>query len=152
MTQDEPQMPADLLELRIFTIADHAVVAPDGKLYMNGGGVDRLFMQSFPGATTPLSLVIRFRVPWGMTSQPIPFEVRLLDADRNSIIPGPLAGGNLEVGRVPGQRPGDELAAMVAFNFAGVPIANEGTVFFHLSVDHKELAVLPLKIERPPGS
>jgi hypothetical protein len=150
MTQREPQLPQDRFEVLIFTLADHAVTAPDGKLYMNGGGVDILRQPTIPGQMQALSLVMRIRVPWGMTSQPIAFEVLVLDADRNPINPGPLTGGQFEVGRNPGQRPGDELATMEAFTFQGLPIEREGTIYFHLSVDGEERAIIPLKIVRAP--
>lgn len=142
----------DRLELRIFTLADHAVVPPDGKLYMNGGGVDRMGLQQIPGGLGPLTLAIRVRVPWRMTSDKLPLLVRILDADRNPVGPDPLIQAEAEVGRPPGLRPGDELGVNLVVQLTGYPVQAEGTFFFHVTAADQLLGVLPLKIVKlAPG-
>jgi hypothetical protein len=142
----------DELIVRIFTLADHATVPPDGKLYIAGGGVDQMFVPQLPGGLGSLALAIRIRVPWHKTSESLTFLVRALDADRKPIGPDPIVSAAVEVGRAPGQRPGDEFAINLAIPLTGFPVQTEGTIFFHLSVAGTALAVLPLKVRRFPNT
>ena|SRR3712207_2376658 len=144
------EMPDDRLEVRIFTIADHAVFAPDGKLYMNGGGIEIMRVQQLPGPLGPSSLALRLRFPWNATSETHRIVVRALDADRKPVGPDPVLEARAEVGRAPGQRPGDEIGVNLAVALTGLPvqIPDGGTVYFHLSVDDQPLSILPLKLRR----
>lgn len=99
----------------------------------------------------PLSLAIRVRVPWHLTSEPLTLVVRVVDADRKPVGPDPIVSAEVEVGRMPGQRAGDELTINLAIPLTGFPIQTEGTIFFHLSVADSALAALPLKIRRFPS-
>ncbi len=138
------------LVVRIFALADHAAVPPDGKLYINGGGVDQMFIPVLPGALGPLSLAIRVRVPWHLTSEPLTLIIRALDADRKPLGPDPIVSAEVEVGRAPGVRAGDEVAVNLAIPLTGFPVQTEGTIYFHLQVADKALAMLPLKVRRFP--
>ena len=138
----------DRLEIRIFTLADHVATPPDGKMYISGGGVDQTFLPEMPGALGPLSLAIRFRVPWNMTSERIPVEVRALDSDLKPVGPDPLLQADIEVGRPPGTRPGDEIGVQLAVPLTGFPVQQEGSIHFHLIIGGKTLGVLPLKVQR----
>lgn len=138
----------DELELRVFTLADHAVVPPDGKLYMNGGGVDQMYLPEIPGTLGSLSLAIRVRIPWRMTSELLHVQVRALSDDREPVGPDPVLDANAEVGRPPGLRPGDENCLALAIPLTGFPVEREGTINFHLNLGDRLLGVLPLKIRR----
>jgi hypothetical protein len=145
----EGEVARDELEVRIFTLADHVAGPPDGKLYINGAGVDTLNLPQIPGAiNVPLGLAVRIRIPWRMTSDTLPFQLQILDADRNPVGPGTLLEGNAEIGRAPGQRPGDESGINIALTLTGFPIEQEGTVYFHLRAGGQLLGVLPLKIRQ----
>lgn len=137
-------------EVRIFTLADHAVGPPDGKLYIAGAGVDQMFVPQVPGALGPLYLAIRVRIPWGRTGEPLPVRIQALDADRRPVGPDPLLQADLEVGRAPGQRPGDEIGVNLAIGLNGFPVQAEGTIYFHLSVADQPLGSLPLRVRRLP--
>src|SRR5205807_9655081 len=105
-----------------------------------------------PGGLGPLSLAIRIRVPWRMTSDTVPLLVRVLDGDRNPMGPDPLVQGEVEVGRPPGLRPGDELGVNLVVPLTGYPVQAEGTMFFHVTVANQLLGVLPLRVQRlAPG-
>jgi hypothetical protein len=145
-------VPEDPIEVRVFTLADHAVVAPDGKLYMNGGGVAQQFLRQLPGPLGPLSLALVVRLPWHMTSDSVKIAVRALDADRNAVGPDPVFDADAEVGRAPGQRPGDEITLALAVPLGGyeVRLPSESTVYFHLIVNGEPLTRLPLKLRRLP--
>jgi Family of unknown function (DUF6941) len=144
-------IPGEHPEVRMFVVADHAATAPDGKLYLNGAGVDQVLVaESARRLPTPLYLAIRIRVPWHMTSETLRLRVRALDADRRPFGPDPLVDGQMEVGRAPGARPGDELAFNVAVQVSGMPVPEAGPIHFHLELAGHVLAVLPLKINVRP--
>jgi hypothetical protein len=146
-----PAIPGEQPEVRMFVIADHATTAPDGKLYLNGAGIDQVIVQeSARRLPAPLYLAIRIRVPWHMTSESLRLRVRALDADRRPFGPDPLVDGQMEVGRAPGARPGDELAFNVAVQIAGLAVPQAGPIHFHLELADRVLAVLPLKINLRP--
>ena len=136
----------DRLLLRVFTLADHAAVSPDGKLYMNGGSVAQMAVQNLPGPLGPLWLAIAIRVPWQMTSEPLTMRLRVLDADRNPIGQDPAVSVDFEVGRPPGVRAGDEISVPFAVALGGFQVPGEMSVYFHLSVADQLLGVLPLKV------
>jgi hypothetical protein len=142
----------DSPEIRMFVIADHAVQAPDGKLYLNGAGIDQILLPSVPGTLPgPLYIALRIRVPWRMTSESLRLRIRALDADRVPFGPDPIVEGQMEVGRAPGARAGDELAINLAVQIAGLPVPQVGTMHFHLELADELLGVLPLKINVRPG-
>ena len=125
-------------EVRMFVIADHAVMAPDGKMYLNGAGIDQVVLPSTPGhLPAPLYIAVR---------------IRALDADRRPFGPDPIVDGQMEVGRAPGARPGDEMAVNLAVPIAGLPIPRPGTMHFHLELAERILGVLPLKINVRPAT
>jgi hypothetical protein len=141
-------------EVRMFVIADHAVLAPDGKLYLNGAGIDQVWIPAVPGhLPTPLYIAVRIRVPWHLTSESLHLRIRGLDADRVPFGPDPLVDGQMEVGRPPGARAGDEIAVSLAVPIAGLAVPQAGTVHFHLELADQVLGILPLKINvRPSGA
>jgi hypothetical protein len=138
----------DRLLLRVFTLADHAAVSPDGKLYLNGGSVSAMTVPQLPGPLGPLWLAILIRVPWHLTSEPLTMRLRVLTADRQSIGPDPAATAQFEVGRPPGARPGDELYVPFAIALGGFQVPAEGSIYFHLAVGEQLLGVLPLKVHQ----
>lgn len=141
------EMAAEQPEVRMFVVADHAAAAPDGKLYLNGAGIDQVVvLESARRLPSPLYLAIRVRVPWHMTSESLRLRVRALDSDRRPFGPDPLVDGQMEVGRAPGARPGDELAFNVSVQISGLAAPDSGPIHFHLELADQLLAVLPLKI------
>jgi hypothetical protein len=143
--------------IRIFTIADHGVMASDGKLYLNGAGIETITVVIPESPLPPLYVVGRIAVPYQLTSEPHRITLRLLDADRNPVLsppsPDPIMDITGETGRPPGTRPGDEVCLQFAFGLLGVPVPAQSRVFFHLAVDGRPLGVLPLRVLRPltPG-
>jgi hypothetical protein len=140
------QIADDNLKVRILTLADHAVVAQDQKIYINGGGVAQMGIPEFPGQLGPLWLAIRLHIPWNMTSDSTTLRIRVLDADRNPVGPDPIVEGNMEMGRAPGLRPGDENPFNLAVPLIGFPVQAQGVLYFHLIIGSETVGVLPLKV------
>jgi hypothetical protein len=141
----------DRIEVRIFTLCDHATVPPDGKIYMNGAGVNQIFLAQMPGPLRALFLVVRLSIPWHMLGEPHTMRIRALDPDRNPVGPtDPLLTTPFELGRPPGHRPGDESAINVCAELGGLQVDRPKTIHFHLEVDEDPISSLPLKIAQMP--
>src|SRR5688500_2783040 len=86
------------LSIDYMLLCDGAQVV-GGKLYVLGGGWDRLAFPEYP-QTIPVGVAMGVRVPWTETNRQHSFSIRALtsDADRELF---QLAGG-FEMGRPPG--------------------------------------------------
>lgn len=154
---EEATLPAqDTLRVHIFVLADHAASSTDQKLYINGAGVHGLIMPNLPGSImTPLSLVIRVHVPYLDATDPHHVRVRILDEDQQPIGPDPIADiQNVELGRAPGTRPGDENAINMVLGLTGFPVQRsverELRTRVYLEFDGRVLDSIPLKLLRAP--
>lgn len=138
-----------VVELSTFLLADHAE-AVNGKLYVVGGGFNRIGAYQFPAAHNHLSVGAVIHVPWEATNQPHTLELRLVDADGVPVVPEPLQGG-FEAGRPPGLRVGDEQLVVLVFNFNGLVFDKPGAYEFHLLVDGSEMGLLRFTVVHPEG-
>ena len=138
--------------VRAFLLADHAAAPPDGKLYINGGGVTTVNLRDHGQPLPTLYLVGRVGVPYLLANEPHQYVVRLLDGDRRPVLDDPLFVLTGEVGRPAGTRPEDDLCYQFVVGLHGLPALAAGVVFFHLAVDDRPLAALPLRITRPQQS
>jgi len=94
----------DELRLDYLLVADAGEVV-GGKLYLLGGGWDRLLVPQLPGPpAAPFAVAVGIGVPWGMTNKKLRLSIDVLDADGGQL--SQLAGGEIEVGRPPGMRVG----------------------------------------------
>ena len=123
-------------------LADYAVVS-DGKLTIVVGG----WSQTGPEpASFGIGLLIQ--VPWDQSNTVHSFNVELLDADGAPVVletPGALEtpeedeqtvafGGEFEVGRPPGLKPGTPLDFPVAMNSTPLPL-EPGRYEWRLTID-----------------
>jgi hypothetical protein len=117
-------------------LADYAVVS-DGKLTIVGGG----WSQTGPEpASFGIGLLIQ--VPWDQANALHVFSVELLDADGAAVAfetddgeERPVAfGGEFEVGRPPGLKPGTPLDFPVAVNSTPLPL-EAGRYEWRLTID-----------------
>jgi hypothetical protein len=111
------------LRLDFFLLADHAVAAPDGKLYINGGGITQINVPMLPYGIPYLSAVLRFLVD----STDVGDHTFLLDLES----PGgahllPQQPSMVSVGPATGH-PDEETALQLVLSFGGVPLFEEGT-------------------------
>lgn len=117
-------------------LADYAVVS-DGKLTIVGGG----WSQTGP-EPAPFGIGLLIQVPWDQANTVHTFQVELLDADGEPVVletdedgDQPVAfGGDFEVGRPPGLKPGTPLDFPVAMNSTPLPL-DPGRYEWRLTID-----------------
>jgi hypothetical protein len=117
-------------------LADYAVVS-DGKLTVVGGG----WSQTGP-EPAPFGIALLIQVPWDQANTPHAFTVQLLDADGEEVVleteeaeDQPVAfGGDFEVGRPPGLKPGTPLDFPVAMSSTPLPL-EPGRYEWRLTID-----------------
>ena len=116
-------------------LADYAVVS-DGKLTVVGGG----WSQTGPEPSS-FGIALLIQVPWDQANTVHAFSVELLDADGGPVVVDaeegeePVAfGGEFEVGRPPGIKPGTPLDFPVAVNSTPLPL-EAGRYEWRLTID-----------------
>jgi len=135
-------------------LADYAVVS-DGKLTVVGGG----WSQTGPEpASFGIGLLIQ--VPWDQANTVHSFSVELLDADGAAVAfetdegeDAPVSfGGDFEVGRPPGLKPGTPLDFPVAVNSTPLPL-EPGLYEWRLTIDGegKQDWTLPFTVRADEG-
>lgn len=132
------------MRVSTFLIADHAE-AVAGKLYVTGGCWDTLAVSQLPVAHPHLTVAAALHVPWKATNHPHILELDLVDEDGASQLPDPVRA-EMEAGRPPGMRSGDETVAVLAVNFDGLKLGRPGLHSFTLSIDGTELTRVGFKV------
>jgi hypothetical protein len=133
-----------VVRLTTFMLADHAE-AVNGKLYVTGGCWNSVTVAQVPAIHPHFTVAAALHVPWQATNQQHSFQLDLIDADGQSVLPEPLQG-SFEAGRPPGMRSGDEAAIVIAFNFNGFQIDRPGIHEFVMHVDGTELGRIGFKV------
>ena len=100
------------MEVEWLIIADAAQVV-GGKLYLLGGGYDRVTLPKGPPAPHSMAVAVAFRVPWNETNTKHAFDIEILDGDGHKIFGG---SGQFEVGRAAGIPPGQDQRTQLAMN------------------------------------
>lgn len=121
------------MRLDFLIMADKAE-AINGKLYMIGGGFDRIGVPQFPGSAT-YDLALSFLVDYNETNESHEFSLALKDADDNDLRP-PLAG-QIEVGRPAGMKAGQEQRVIIVFR-GPFPVSGTGTFRWVPTLDGNE--------------
>ena len=98
------------MEVEWLILADSAEVVSN-KLYLLGGGWDRLTIRKQPPVARQLAVAASFRVSWNETNQRHNFEIEVADGDGGTI---DKVGGQFEVGRPPGTPPGQDQRIQIA--------------------------------------
>ncbi len=117
-------------------LADYAVVS-DGKLTIVGGG----WSQTGPEPAS-FGIALLILVPWDQANTLHTFRVELLDADGEPVVlDSPdegeqevAFGGEFEVGRPPGLKPGTPLDFPLAMNSTPLPL-EQGRYEWRLTID-----------------
>ena len=123
------------MEVEWLILADSAQVIGN-KLYLLGGGWDRLTISAGFPAPHPMAVALSFRVPWNETNQKHNFQVAILTADGEQVS---QFGGQYEVGRPPGIPPGQVQRMQAAVNMT-LTIKNPGTYEVVARIEGREEA------------
>jgi hypothetical protein len=134
MTLSDRLVKVTAMRLDFLMLADRAE-AVNGKLYMVGGGFDRVGAPNFP-TNANFDIAIGAMVDYHETNEPHTFELRLEDVDNNVVL-GPI-GGQVEVGRPPGMKAGQSQRVMIVFR-GPFPISAPGEYAWVAVLDgHRE--------------
>jgi hypothetical protein len=134
----------EAMRLSTFLVADHAE-AVGGKLYVTGGCWNSLAVPQLPAQHSHLTVAAALHLPWKATNQPHMLDLDLIDGDGQSRLSEPVQG-ELEAGRPPGMRVGDEVLIVITFNFDGVKFETPGVHEFVLKLDGAELGRIGFKV------
>lgn len=126
------------MRLDFFVLADGAS-APDGKVYIHGGAITRVFPTGFP-ATTVMAAVTRLLFDADeIGGEPRPFTIELAEPEQDSwqtigdvgLVPEEPAGG---------AREGEDLAIIVVAGLV-ISFSRPGSYRFRVMLGSDELAV-----------
>jgi len=126
-------------------LADYAEII-GGKLYLMGGGWDRLTVNSGFPFPKPIGLAAAFRVPWNETNQPQNVEIEIQTDDGDSV---GKVGAQFEVGRPPGMKAGQDQRFQLAANLS-LPLARPGTYVIVARVEGQEAERVPFNVMAGP--
>lgn len=131
--------------LSVTMLTADAVQLAEGKLWMLGAGWTRIPAN----VPAPQGLGVIVHVPFDMANQTLKLEVSLIDADGQPVLrgepPAPVgAGGEFEIGRPAGVKPGERLDFQMAFRFNGMHHEPGGYVW-ECSVQDEVLARWPFQ-------
>jgi Family of unknown function (DUF6941) len=137
----------DEIEVKVMMAADGAQ-AVGGKLYVLGGGFDRLNMPTVPFHHR-FDLAMLIDVPWNATNQPYEVVVELVNADME--FAGYRAEARMETGRPPGIRQGTSITIPIA-----IPVVAEfrepGRYVLRASVNGRPKNQLAIEAVAPPSA
>lgn len=128
-------------EIDFVIIADRAEVV-GGKLYLMGGGYDRILLKDEPPHAFTLSFAVGVMVPWNACNQEHRITFAVEDAEGKDI--GFTAEVGFNVGRHPSMAPGESQRVMIAPPQAAVAFPGYGTYFLRVTlngVSHKKEAI-----------
>ena len=122
--------------------------AVNGKMYILGGGWDRLIVQQF-GQEQVINLAVKLMIPWYDTNRRIPFRIMVRDENDVPLIPDDM-GGELEVGRPPGYSAEESIPFFMPLGVK-VAIDRPKRLVFTLSVGGAEVGRTAIRVIAPPG-
>ncbi|MBI4287625.1 MAG: hypothetical protein HY671_04240 [Chloroflexi bacterium] len=127
------------MEVEWLILADAAEVVGN-KLYLLGGGWDRLTVNTGFPVDQRCAIALSVRVPWNETNQKHVFEVEVTSEDPQTEQPKSLlkVGGQFEVGRPPGIPQGQEQRIQLAINMS-LRLESPGTKIIVARVEGQEM-------------
>lgn len=140
-------------------ICDSAVTA-EGKLYIQGGGWDRVNAAGLPVVVSRIGLAVVIGVPYTQTHRNHVLRIRLEGQD------GPLplgiqrkpdgetsplmeVGAQFIMGRPPHLQPGERQLAVIAVNLDKMKFDNPGSFSFTFTIGDAEINRLPFTVAGP---
>ena len=134
------------MEVEYAFLADSAQTSTDGKLYVLGGGIDRIFAGKFPAIHESMALVLKLRLHPTECEREHSLEVELWDPDGNPIggkVSGQFTAERSEKGR-------DSFVQLV-LNILRAQFKAPGDYAFHVVVDGQHKKTLSLRLESAPA-
>lgn len=127
------------MEVEWLILADAAEVVGN-KLYLLGGGWDRLTVNTGFPIDQRCAIALSVRVPWNETNQKHVFEVEVMAEDPQTEEPKSLlkVGGQFEVGRPPGIPQGQEQRIQLAINMS-LRLETPGTKVIVARIEGQEM-------------
>lgn len=138
-------------------LADSVVVS-EGKLYVQGGGWNRISGRQVPLRHSRVGIGILIRVPWTATNEPHRLEIVLVDADgrqhplgqgvgrEGEVRPLDKINAEFNVGRPASVKPGEDQLVPLAVNLDGIVFESPGDYSFILSIDDAPHKRLPFRV------
>jgi hypothetical protein len=123
------------MQVKTAMLADAAVVA-SGKLYVHGGGWDRLGSVTFPMTHPTMSVVLLLSVEYDEALVNHEMNVVLV-LDQTEV--GPKRLGTLNVGHPPGMTRGASILVPLVLDFPGLTLEKPGRYEWVVSVDSQIL-------------
>ncbi len=128
-------------------LADAAEVV-GGKLYMLGGGWERINVRTGFPFDHKMAVAVSVLVPWNRTNEKHALRLELVDEDGKVLVP---IDGQFEIGRPPGAIQGQMQRVLVAFGI-GFKIERAGTYSINGFIDGQHRGVTPFHVVQAPGT
>jgi hypothetical protein len=130
-------------------LADAVATPPDGKIYMQGGGITRLTPAALPLIIPSLGVLVRLAATEAETAEHHVLEFAWTDPDGQRV--QPVLMGAMDPGSVEPLAPGEERYLTVAFNTHGLRFEKAGPYGFSLRVDDQPMGSIALAVIEPQG-
>jgi hypothetical protein len=134
-------------------LADSVAVA-EGKLYIQGGGWNRIMVGSLPARHDRIGIGLLLRATGGLLGSHR-FELRVLDPDDRELTLGASEGvarrpgGEVTIRGIPG---GDEIVLPLAINLDGMVLERPGGYQLVVAVDGKDRLTLAFTVQLRSGT
>jgi hypothetical protein len=146
MTDEAEQVGVAGMEWMYLILADGAQVQ-NGKLYVLGGGWDRLQFPEYP-KTLPVAIALGIRVPWGETNRQHTLEIRGLTADNDQELF--RVDGQFETGRPPGTPAGMPMSFQATMQLP-LHVPGPGQYYLRATIDGRHEHRVPYFAVQIPG-
>ena len=133
------------VEVEWLILADSAHMT-GGKLYMLGGGWDRLTVNSLP-AKRSLAVAIAFRIPWNETNRQHAFQLEISDEDGDVNV---ATDSRFEVGRPAGIPPGQPQRVQAVVD-VDATFEKLGTYVITARIDSEDERAVRFNVTPGPG-
>ena len=135
------------MQVEWLILADSAQVVGN-KLYLMGGGWDRLTVNKEFPAEQRIGIALALKVPWNRTNERHEFEIDIASEDAAPIA---KVGGTFEVGRPPGISPGQDQKIQLAVE-ANLKFTRPGSFVIVAKLDGKEGQRVPFHVMSGAGA
>jgi hypothetical protein len=124
-------------------LADAARVE-SGKLYIHGGGWDRISVGGLPSTHPTMALALMFEIPYDEALQDQQMSIELLNEDDAPL--GPVINGTLNVGHPPRTKRGAPTFVPQAITLQQITFERAGRYRFRVATGDLELASVPFEV------